>query len=43
MEKLMEMVKKELGEIENKGITASNLDLVGKLADIYKDLAKGKH
>lgn len=43
MEKLMEMVKKELGEIENKGITANNLELVGKLSNIYKDLAKGKH
>lgn len=43
MEKLMGMVKKELGEIENKGLNSSNLELLGKLADIYKDLAKGKH
>lgn len=39
MNKLQEMVKKELTEIENKGINASNLDLIDKLAGIYKDLA----
>lgn len=38
MHKLQEMIKKELTEIESKGINASNLELVGKLADIYKDL-----
>lgn len=38
MEKLLEQVKKELTEIENKGINASNLELVDKLVDIYKDL-----
>lgn len=43
MEKLMGMIKKELTEIEGKGINASNLELVSKLADIYKDLAKGKY
>ena len=42
MEKLMEMIKKELTEIESKGINASNLELVGKLADIYKDLGEAK-
>lgn len=39
MRKLQEMVKKELTEIENKGINASNLELIDKLAGIYKDLA----
>lgn len=43
MEKIMEMVKKELGEIEGKGLSSNNLELAGKLANIYKDLAKGKH
>ena len=43
MEKLIGMVKKELGEIEDKGINTNNLEMVSKLANIYKDLAKGKH
>lgn len=38
MEKLKEQIKKELKEIEEKGINASNLELISKLADIYKDL-----
>lgn len=38
MDKLQEMIKKELTEIESKGINASNLELVDKLAGIYKDL-----
>lgn len=38
MHKLMEQIKKELVEIEEKGVNASNLELIGKLADIYKDL-----
>ena len=40
MHKLMEQIKKELKEIEEKGINASNLELIGKLADIYKDLGE---
>ena len=40
MHKLKEQIKKELTEIENKGINASNLELVSKLADIYKDLGE---
>ncbi len=40
MHKLMEQIKKELVEIEEKGINASNLELIGKLADIYKDLGE---
>lgn len=43
MEKLQEMIKKELTEIENKGINANNLELVSKLADIYKDLGEIKN
>ena len=42
MEKLQEMIKKELTEIESKGITASDQELIGKLADIYKDLGEIK-
>ena len=40
MEKLKEQIKKELTEIENKGINASNLELITKLTGIYKDIAK---
>lgn len=40
MQKLKEMVKKELVEIENKGINASNLELISKLVDILKDISK---
>ena len=42
MEKLKEMIKKELTEIENKGINASNLEVINKLASIYKDLGEIK-
>lgn len=42
MDKLLGMVKKELTEIENKGINASNLELIGKLSKIYKDLTTVK-
>ena len=42
MEKLMQMIKKELTEIEGQGINAGNLELISKLADIYKDLGKIK-
>ena len=40
MEKIKEQIKKELAEIENKGINASNLELISKLTEIYKDIAK---
>lgn len=40
MHKLKEQIKKELVDIEEKGINASNLELIGKLADIYKDLGE---
>lgn len=40
MHKLMEQIKKELVGIEEKGVNASNLELIGKLADIYKDLGE---
>ena len=42
MEKLLEQVKKELTEIEGKGINASNLELIDKLVGIYKDLGEIK-
>ena len=40
MEKIKEQIKKELTEIESKGINASNLELISKLTEIYKDIAK---
>ncbi len=40
MEKLLEQIKKELKDIEDKGLTASNLDLAGKLVDLQKDLCE---
>ena len=42
MDKLQELVKKELKEIESTGINASNLELIDKLVDIYKDLGEIK-
>ena len=41
-EKLLENVKKELKEIGEQGLTANNLDMVSKLADIYKDLKEAE-
>lgn len=38
MNKLQEMLKKELTEIENKGINSTNLELLGKLTNIYEKL-----
>lgn len=38
MEKLKELIKKELTEVENKGLTASNLESTSKLIDMLKDL-----
>ena len=38
MDKLIEQVKKELTEIEEKGMNANNLELLSKLTEIYKDL-----
>lgn len=38
MEKLMEIVKKELKEIGEKGLTNANLESTYKLVDILKDL-----
>lgn len=40
MEKLKQQIKKELKEIEEKGINASNLELVSKLTEIYKELGE---
>lgn len=42
MEKLQEMIKKELTEIQNKGLNANNLDVINKLSDIYKNLGEIK-
>ena len=40
MHKLRAQIKKELTEIEEKGVNASNLELISKLAGIYKDLGE---
>jgi hypothetical protein len=40
MQKLKEQIKKELTEIEEKGINAGNLELVSKLTEIYKELGE---
>ena len=40
MDKIKEQVKKELTEIGEKGINASNLELVSKLTEIYKELGE---
>lgn len=43
MDKLIELAKKELKNIEDKGvINTSNLDVIAKLADITKDLQEIK-
>lgn len=42
MKKLCENLKKELNEFGEKGINASNVDLVGKIACTYKDLLTAK-
>lgn len=41
-EKLLENVKKELKEIGEQGLNVNNLETVGKLADIYKDLKEAE-
>lgn len=40
MDKLRELVKKELKEIEEKGLSASNLETTYKLVDILKDIGE---
>lgn len=40
MHKIIEQAKKELKEIEEKGLSASNLELASKLAEITKNLYK---
>lgn len=42
LEKLLQEVKQELKEIGEQGLNASNLETLGKLADIYKDLIKSR-
>lgn len=42
MENLKEMLKKELTELESKPLNMQNLELIGKLADVYKDLGEIK-
>ena len=40
MHKIIEQAKKELKEIEEKGLSASNLELAAKLAEVTKNLYK---
>jgi hypothetical protein len=40
MDKIKQQIKKELKEIGEKGINASNLELVSKLTEIYKELGE---
>ena len=40
MHKLAQDIKKELRQIEETGLNAGNLDAVGKMVDIYKDILK---
>lgn len=42
MDKLIEQVKKELTEIGEKGMNASNLELISNLTEIYKNLTESK-
>ena len=42
MDKLIEQVKKELAEIGEKGMNASNLELISNLTKIYKNLTESK-
>lgn len=43
MEELLHKVKKELGNIADKGLTSSNLDTAYKLIDIYKDIKEAAY
>lgn len=38
MHKLAQDIKKEIKQIEETGLNAGNLDAVGKMVDIYKDI-----
>ena len=38
MEKLKELVEKELKSMEESGIDSSNIDVIYKLVDIHKDI-----
>lgn len=38
MHKLVEDIRKELGRIEENGLNMNNIDVVGKLVDILKDI-----
>ena len=40
MVELMKQIEKELMEIGKKGVNASNLELISKLAETYKDLSE---
>lgn len=43
MHKLYEDIKKELREIDENGININNLDVIGKLVDIAKDICEIKN
>lgn len=43
MEKLKELVEKELKSMEESGIDSSNIDVIYKLVDIHKDIANEEY
>lgn len=43
MEKLKELVEKEIGCIEESGIDQNNIDVIYKLVDIHKDIANEEY
>ena len=43
MNKLLEKVEKELGNIAEKGLSSANLETTFKLIDIYKDIKEAEY
>ena len=43
MEKLKELVEKELKSMEESGIDSNNIDAIYKLVDIHKDIANEEY
>ena len=42
MEKLVELIKKELKTVEEKGLTTGNLDTTNKMVEILKNISEIK-
>lgn len=43
MDKLKELVEKELKSMEENGIDSGNIDIIGKLVDIHKDISNEEY